>query len=446
MPSQARNQNNVPREDLPYFIAATTAGIRRQLREASIPAGGLKYDLYLRLCNNGLRIYNDVRGSPEPEDSDNSDWDDDEDEDEDDGGSDHDESNSSPSSSGSSDDTSSDSDDDLSDDGPGVPPSGGRHGKKRKRGHGGADIEQVIEVPEAPKPAELADMPAELSMKIIQNLDARGVFNLVVASPQQFLEGNVDAFVLEAEGRRTPAGRNGQSLLEWVVARVANEVDFRTDNRRFVWRVVDAYLATYPSDSPQDRSGEKRVEEIMVWLRQVGVNPVLMSAVKRGEADIVQLLILLGEDVNQKDNNTLPLERATVRVSTDLTEMNHLLIVFALIAGGADTTSFQNNFPPTDFEDYSVRPYRGVSTIAEDRLSTLMPQLILPWSPNIPVDWPVIQNPRDLTIRQFLADERSPIMDRALLALALIATRDTVYPYFEGYDPKSADRAEQPLD
>ncbi|POS76367.1 hypothetical protein DHEL01_v205230 [Diaporthe helianthi] len=32
-------------EDLPYFIAATASGMRKQLREADIPADGLKYEL-----------------------------------------------------------------------------------------------------------------------------------------------------------------------------------------------------------------------------------------------------------------------------------------------------------------------------------------------------------------------------------------------------------------
>lgn len=453
MPSQARNQNHVPPEDLPFFIAATTAGIRRQLREAEIPAGGLKYDLYLRLKANGLRIYNDVRGSSEAEDSDESDWDDDEDEDEDEGGpeddgSDDEEPESEPESGDSSDDDSSDSDDESSDDGPEVPPSGGRNRKKRKRGHHESDIEQdtELEVPEAPRPAELSDMPAELSIKIIRNLDARGVFNLVVASPQQFLDGNVDAFVLEAEGRRNAAGRIGLSLLEWVVARVANEVDFRTDNGRFVRRVVDAYLATYSGDSPQDHSVEGRVEEIMVWLRQIGVNAVLNEAVRQGEADIVQLLILLGEDVNHREDKLTPLERAAVRISPEMSRMNYLLITFALLAAGADNTSTRKDYPETDFEEYRVRPFRGVSSMAENSYNTILQGPILMWSPDFPTNWPVILNPRELTIRQFLADERSPFMDRARLALALLITRETVYPYFEGYVPKNSDRARTPLE
>lgn len=379
MPAQAKNQKNVPPEDLPYFIAATTAGLRQQLREVGIPAGGLKYDLYLRLRANGLRIYNDVRGSPEPEDSEDSDWDEDEDEGGDEGGPGDGESSSS-----------------FSSDHPNVPPSNCRKGKKRKRENGEASVQEHVQEPEAPRPTSLADMPVELAINIIRNLDARGVFNLVAASPQQYLDGNVNAFVLEADGRRTASGRNGVSLLEWVMTRAPNEVNFRTNNRDLIRCVVDAYLLTYPSDSPQDRSGEDRVEEIMVYLRQVGVNPVLVSAVRNGDAELVQLLIVLGEDVNRRENNVASLEQATVLVSPVLREMNHLLIVFSLLAGGADNTSTRADYPPGEPDTVMFRRH-GVSEAAEHRLSKLSGQLLMKDRPS---RWPVIQNPRGLTIRQ----------------------------------------------
>lgn len=424
MPSKARNQDKVPPEDLPFFIAATTAGLRRQLQDANIPSGGLKYELYVRLRANGLRIYNDVRIYPEPEDSDDSSWDDseddgdDEDEDEDDEESDGDESE----------------DDSSSEDDPEEPPSGSRSGKKRKRE---ADTGEDKEEPEAPRPTSLANMPAEMTINIIRNLDAMGVFNSVSASPQQFLLGNVNAFVLEAEGRRTAAGRNGLSLLEWVMARAGSEVEFRTDNRGLIRRVVDAYLETYPSASPRDRSGEARVEEIMVYLRQVGVNPVLGSAVRQGEADIVQLLILLGEDVNQRVNNLQPLEEATVLISPFFIHMNRLRIVFALLAGGADTTSTRDDYPTSEPVS-AIVPFRGVARAAESHWLSIVHQPT--WTPvDHPVNWQVIQNPRDLTIREFLADERSPFMDRITLALVLIMTRGTYYPNFEGYNPTVPD-------
>lgn len=421
MPSQARNQDNVPYEDLPYFIAATTAGIRRQLREAEIPAGGLKYELYLRLRANGLRIYNDSRADPESEDSDDSDDDSDSDSEDGDGESDDD----GPDSAASDDDDES-SDDESSDSDPHDPPSGGRNGRKRRR----VDDEEDIEEPAA---TSLADMPAELAMNIVRNLDAGGVFNLVVASPHQFLFGSVDAFVLEAEGRRDAANRNRLSLLEWVVQRVGNEVEFRRNNRLMIQRVVDAYLDTYPSGSPQNRSGEARVEEIMVYLREVGVGPVLGSAVRQGEADIVHLLILLGEDVNQRVNNLQPLEEATVLISPSLLHMNRLLTVFALLSGGANTRSTRDDYP-TETPANAIVAFRGVAAAAEDRLVQIMQQPT--WSPlDHPTNWPVIHNPRGLTIREFLADERSPLMDRVILALVLIITRDTRYPNFEGYNP-----------
>lgn len=435
MPSQARNQNNVPPEDLPFFIAATTAGIRRQLREAEIPSGGLKYELYLRLRANGLRIYNDIRGTLDADYPDNSDWDSEEDSDDNEEGPGDDESESSE-----SDGDGPEHDSTSSDDEPNEPPSGIRNGRKRKRVDDKGAIEEDLEDPEAPKPASLADIPAELAVDIVRNLDAGGVFNLVAASPQQFLLGNVNAFLLEATGRRTAAGRNGLSLLEWVVARVGNEVDFRTTHRGLVRHVVDAYLATYPTYSAQHRSEEDRVEQIMYWLREVGVSPVLGAAVQEGRADIVQLLIVLGEDVNHRTDDVSPLEEATVLVKPSLLHMDSLLIVFALLAAGADNTSTREDYPEEE-PATAVFSSRGVAATAEDRLSRIM-ERPMPLNDD-PKLWPIIDNPRDLTIREFLGDERSPFMDRAIMALILIITRDTVYPNFEGYDLEGSDDGSQ---
>ncbi|KAG6368725.1 hypothetical protein INS49_002939 [Diaporthe citri] len=441
MPSQARNQNNVPPEDLPFFIAATTAGIRQQLREAEIPAGGLKYELYLRLRANGLRIYNDIRGPHDPENSDSSDWDSEEDSDEDEEGPDDDESESGEPEDGwpEEDDSSSDS---SSDDDPNEPPSGVRKGRKRKRVDDGADAEEDLEDPEAPKPVSLADMPAELAIDIVRNLDAGGVFNLVAASPQQFLLGNVNAFMLEAIGRRSASGRNGLSLLEWVVVRVGNEVDFRTNHRGLVRHVVDAYLATYPSYAAQHRSEEHGVEQIMYWLRGVGVGPVLGAAVMEGKADIVQLLIVLGEDVNERTDDVSPLEEATVLIKPSLLHMNSLHIVFALLAAGADNTSTREDYPEPEPATAGFST-TGVAATAQDRFNQIMEGPMLTPLNVEPRHWPVIQNPRDLTIRQFLADERSPFMDRVMMALILIITRDTKYPYFEGYEPEGSEDGSQ---
>lgn len=396
-------------------MSATTSGIRRQLREANVPAGGLKYDLYLRLRSNGLRIYNDARASPEPESSDESDSEEEEDSEADDDSSEEES-----------------SEDEVED-----PPPVVRSGRKRKRKNDEGDIEEDIEEPRAPKPTSLADMPAELSMNILRNLDASGTFNLVVASPRQFLTGKVNAFMLEAESRRNAANRTGLSLLEWVVLRVGREADFRANNHDFIQCVVDAYLLTYLSDSPQDRSPEPRVEEILVYLRQVGISPVLGSAVRRGEADIVQLLILLGEDVNQRVNNLQPLEEATVLISGSLAHMNRLLVVFFLLAGGADTTSTRDDYPVATPAGTKA-PFRGVAASAEDRRLRIAEDTA--WTPSDhPTKWPVIHNPRDLTARQFLADESSPFMDKFNMAMALIITRTTRYPSFDGYHPIAPD-------
>lgn len=398
-------------------MSATTSGIRRQLREANVPAGGLKYELYLRLRSNGLRIYNDARADPESESSDESDS-----EEEEDSESDEDS-----------------NEEDTSENEFEEPPPAVRSGRKRRRTNDEEDIEEgdeeETEEPKVPKPTSLADMPAELSMNILKNLDAGGTFNLVIASPRQFLTGKVNAFMLEAESRRNAANRKGLSLLEWVVLRVGREADFRANHHDFIQCVVDAYLLTYLSDSPQDRSPEPRVEEILVYLRQVGTSPVLGSAVRKGEADIVQLLILLGEDVNHRVNNLQPLEEATVLISGSLAHMNRCLIVFALLAGGADTTSTRDDYPVATPAGAKVS-LRGVAASAEDRRLRIAEHPA--WTPSDhPTKWPVIHNPRDLTVREFLADERSPFMDKFNMAMALIITRTTRYPNFDGYDPRA---------
>ncbi|KAG8159644.1 hypothetical protein KVR01_010281 [Diaporthe batatas] len=458
MPSRAKNEESVPREDLPYFIAATASGIRRQLREANIPASGLKYDLYLRLRANGLRIYNDTRHTPESSD-------DEYDSDEEDAGSDDD----------GSDEESSEAELD-------EPPPSSYRARKRKRKNDEGDVGDVEEVERAEEGIEelevagstsLAEMPAELLINIISNLDAGGVFNLVLASPERFLAGKVDAFILEAEGRRNAANRTGLSLLEWVVLRVGREADFREAHSDVIRCVVDAYVVAFPSGSPRDRSPEARVEEIMVYLRQVGVNPVLGSAVQRGEADMVHLLILMGEeDVNQRVDNLQPLEQATVLANAAnpcLLSMNRLQVVFALLAGGADTTSTRDDYPAeknvhllqdglagpgesaVDVPAASLArarvPLSGVALAAEEARLRIDPDRTWYDEPtDHPTTWPIIHNPRKLTVRQFLGDERSPFIDKAIMAFTLIITRTTRYPSFEGYHPSAPDLSANELE
>lgn len=449
MPSHAKNEDRVPREDLPYFIAATTSGMRRQLREANIPAGGLKYDLYLRLRANGLKIYNDARCTPESSE-------DESDSDEEDVVSDED-----------------GSDEESGEDGLNEPPTSRHKARKRKRKNDEGDIEDVegaeddAEESEASRPTSLAEMPAELLINIITNLDAGGIFNLVLASPKCFLAGNVDAFILEAEGRRNAASRKGLSLLEWVVLRVGREADFRAAHGDIIQCVVDAYLVTYPSDSPRDRSPETRVEDIMFYLRQTGVSPVLGRAVHKGEADLVHLLILMGEDVNQRVDNLQPLEQATVLAKVappSLLFMNRLQVVFALLAGGADTTSTRDDYPAEESIHFlhdppaeggsavnapaaslarARVPLKGVALAAEEGRLRIDPDRTWYDEPtDHPTTWPVIHNPRNLTVRQFLGDESSPFTDKAIMAFALITTRTTRYPNFEDYHPRAPEANE----
>lgn len=57
----ANYEDLVPGKDQYYFGNATVRGIRDQLRENGLPTSGIKYELYLRLTENGLRLYNDSR-------------------------------------------------------------------------------------------------------------------------------------------------------------------------------------------------------------------------------------------------------------------------------------------------------------------------------------------------------------------------------------------------
>ncbi|KAG8160629.1 hypothetical protein KVR01_008893 [Diaporthe batatas] len=50
------NENLVAAGDLPYYKAATVAGLKDQLRENNLPIDGRKYDLYLRLRDAGILI------------------------------------------------------------------------------------------------------------------------------------------------------------------------------------------------------------------------------------------------------------------------------------------------------------------------------------------------------------------------------------------------------
>lgn len=389
----AKNQDFIPNEDLRYFIAATTANLRNQLREADLNTAGLKYDLYQRLIINGHRLYNDDREDDSSEDDDSEDED-----------SDHD-------------------DAETDNDGPNNPPSGNQRGRKRTRDDDGDDIDQ----PPARRSRGLTEMPVELNVNIIDNLDAGGVFNLVSAAPREFLLGGTDAFLLEARNQRNNGTNTRVSLLEWVSQRAANEVEFRTSNRDLIQRVVRAYVETYPN---QGSLPEGRVENMLGLLREVGVNPVLGQAVRQGQLEVVHLLILMGEDVNQRVNNVQPLELAATLETAHIPNMKTLQIIFALIAGGADTTN--NRLDYTAAQASTAFPFVGVAEAAMDALT-----LLFGWDQlNVelgPANWPPIMNPRGLTIRQFLADERSPFDDRSILALILIMTRGTTYPNFRSY-------------
>ncbi|KAI3394374.1 hypothetical protein diail_2840 [Diaporthe ilicicola] len=372
MPPTAKNQNQVPVEDLSFFCTATAEGIRQQLRAAGHDTSGLKYELYLRLIANGLRLYNDTRASALPE---------------------------------------ADSPD------PEASSSGAGNGRKHAR----ADDEEDIEQPAAKriKRRTFADIPAEIALRIIDNLDLGGIFNLAAVVPDEFLSDNkVNAFLIEAERRKRPGERTGQSLLEWVLQRTGNEVDFRTGNRNLIKRVVETYMGSYV-----ERSEEARVEEIMWYYRDAGGSP-LFYAVRRGLPDMVYLLILTGEDTNESVSGATPLDEATRLVSDRIRDVDRLHVVFALLAGGADTTT----------TDPGTLGANGVDTgstadAAGARLGEIRPTA--PAATTDPAGWPAINNPRGLTVLRFLADERSPFLDRATMALYLIAAKTTTYPGFQ---------------
>lgn len=379
MPQVAKHQDQVPAADLPYFIAATVTGIRQQLRDARIPTSGLKYDLYLRLRANGLSLYNDIRDSDSPEP-----------------------------------DSSEDEDSEADSPGPISPPRA-----RTSRKHAREEDEEDIERPAA-KRRSLADVPAEINERIIDNLDAEGIFNLAAAAPDQFLSNNkVDAFVLEAECRKRPENRNGQSLLEWVVQRAGNEYDFRTDNQGLIQRVVNTYMESYV-----ERSEEARLEQIMWYYRNASP---LFYAVRQGLPDVVYLLVLTGEDTNEIVDGATPLDQATQLITPSLRDVDRLSVVFALIAGGANTTMTNRGRYEAD-ENNVIRRVGNTSDAAADRLRQIRPGEAAVTAD--PAGWPVINNPRGLTIGQFLADERSPFLERATVALYLIGAQTLSYPNF----------------
>ncbi|KAL1879289.1 hypothetical protein Daus18300_001869 [Diaporthe australafricana] len=380
MPQVAKNQELVPAADLPYFIAATAAGIRQQLRDAGIPTSGLKYDLYLRLRANGLSLYNDIRDADSSES-----------------------------------DSSEDEDSEAGSPGPVSPPLG-RTGRKRAREEDEEDIEQP-----AAKRVSLVDVPAEIEKRVINNLDAAGIFNLAAAVPDQFLsDDKIDAFRVEAERRKQPEDRDGRSLLEWVLQRVGSEYNFRTDHQGLIQRVVDTYMASYA-----ERSEEARVEQIMWYYRNASP---LFYAVRQGLPDMVYLLVLTGENTNEMVDGATPLDEATLLVTPSISDVDRLSVIFALLAGGAITTMTNPGRLEAD-EDNVMNRVGSTSDAAAERLRQIRPGAAAVTAD--PADWPVIENPRGLTVRQFLGDERSPLLDRATMALYLIGAQVLVYPNFQ---------------
>lgn len=202
MANNTKNMGLVPIGDRTYFLRATVAGLRGQLKELGLDSSGLKVDLYLRLTDEGHRLYTDDRDQS------------DDDQPGDDGGEDGQES----SDQGSSDQGSSDQ---GSSDQGSASPGGAGHKRHRDDGGGdsdGDDNDNDNQGPPPPPPRKIVRVggaiPLELQIEIMANLNFAQLWNLIMAAPAGYLSDDLNAFLIDA---------NRQHLIDYPPANSDDE-------------------------------------------------------------------------------------------------------------------------------------------------------------------------------------------------------------------------------
>ncbi|KAL2289269.1 hypothetical protein FJTKL_02285 [Diaporthe vaccinii] len=471
----ANYEDLVPGKDQYYFGNATVSGIRDQLRENGLPTSGIKYELYLRLTENGLRLYNDSRpddivdedqdnGEPDNEDTsfevndsevDNSEEDyvegDESNEDSDEGISE-----AGDSESGDGGEENNHGGDDQGRNNQGGNDQGGqqprRSDRKRRRDDdddGDDDDNSDGDRPDRGPPARRRRslgmaLPPELRTLVVENLNAPGVWNLIDSAPEEYLSSDFNALILEARYQHRldypppapvdtpgsfrksvpypwpgPGPARPLSLLEWVARRATLDSRFGTANRSRIMRVIDAYLQVYGTADPAALPMPNEREAILYYFRNradlltMNLTP-LMHAARAQNPLAVQLLLLRGANVNQVVNGMTALEHAGAAGFVLAPNYAHTFqTAYALIGAGAD-----------------------VSVLGDDsRLQSSIALQMLTGDPvpapglELPDDFPRIDN-LGLSTRQLIADERSHPYDRMLLTLFVIFYRTMVYPRY----------------
>lgn len=492
----ANFEDLVPKQDKFYFGNATVKGIRDQLRDNGLATGGVKYNLYQRLVENGLRLYNDPR-SDDIKDEDNGEPDDgDEDPFEepdselDDSEADYTEENDSVIDDSEDDDISDEDDglseDDQLDDGQQQGDQGGdnqggenqgddqggddqggddqrgddqggkqppRSDKKRGRDDDDDDDDNDDDDdgdghdrgPPARRRRRLGiALPPEILAIIIESLNAPGIWNLIDTAPEEYLSEEFDALVLEAryqhrldyppplpiaipgggDVRRAtvpnpwpgPGPERPLSLLEWVARRANLDSRFRAANRTRIMRVIDAYLQVYGMADPTAPEPNAREQLLYYFRNRIDIlfanhlTP-LMHAAQNHNPGAVQLLLMRGADVNEVVNGATALQHAAAAgFFVGPAGYHTMQTAFALVGAGANVTGLSN-------------PAWGQTLIALQFLT----QGPVPRRGLVePGDFPRIDN-MGLSIRQFIADERSNPYDRDLLTLFVIGYGTLTY-------------------
>lgn len=465
----AENEDLVPEEDKFYFGNATVKGLREQLRENGMFTSGRKYELYLRLQENGLRLYTDDRPDDiEDEDEEVSESDEEEsdsDEEESDSGEEEyepdegeEDSDSDEEDAGSTDDEDSGEEDD-------------RPGNKRRRNDDDDDDDQNQERSQSPPPRKtrrLGSIPPEIQLQILQDLNFAQLWNLIVAFPEGYLGETINVFLLDAYRQHaidypdayndagdgddaadgdgadggdgdgdSDGGSSGSSdsddsddsdsnvrpeddpdrplsLLQYVENRVVYDSAFRATQGTYINQLVDTYLQVYGQDHPAVRN-ENVIEDILWYFRPRPADDSLACAAYRHRPGVVHLLLLRGSDVNQQvlQPPTTPLYQAALNLTFDPAGIDGFLTVFALIGAGADVTTIS---PASRDQAGSILGY--LMSISLNALRT--------WTGH----WPRVINIQGLSVREFIADERSDYYQRMIPAMYALFHGNLDYPNF----------------
>lgn len=226
MAGSTKNFHLVPIGDRPYFLRATVVGLRAQLGRLGLDSSGLKVDLYLRLTNEGHRLYTDDRDQSDSDqtDSDQSDGDQSDgdqpggdqpggDQPGDDQPGDNQPGDDQPGDgqpgdnngdNGLPDDEQPGDNDGGNDQGSASP---GGAGQKRSRDDGsgdgdGTDNDDDNQGSPPPPPRKILRIgdaiPAELQLQIMENLNLAQLWNLTMAAPAGYLSDDIDVFELDA--------------------------------------------------------------------------------------------------------------------------------------------------------------------------------------------------------------------------------------------------------